>query len=220
MLKGKVAIVTGSTSGIGLGIARTLAAQGADLILNGFGDAGEIEALRSGLAREHNVRVAYDGADMSDGTAVRGLIAATVQKLGRLDILVNNAGIQFTAPVTGSAPAGSARPWSKSRLPPWPHPERSAKRMLSKSCWTRSSPRALSSPRSSLAAPSPSCARPLPIRLPARRLPWMAAGPRSNCKAGGDAFRAGRSKRSLNASNARWRKRYSKLQPTVSGYFE
>ena len=99
MLKGKVAIVTGSTSGIGLGIARTLAAQGADLILNGFGDAGEIEALRSGLAREHNVRVAYDGADMSDGTAVRGLIAATVQKLGRLDILVNNAGIQFTAPV-------------------------------------------------------------------------------------------------------------------------
>ena len=99
MLKGKVAIVTGSTSGIGLGIARVLTGQGADIVLNGFGDAGEIEAIRSGIEREHGVRAVYDGADMSKGDAVRGLVAATVERLGRVDILVNNAGIQFTAPV-------------------------------------------------------------------------------------------------------------------------
>jgi 3-hydroxybutyrate dehydrogenase len=99
MLKGKVAIVTGSTSGIGLGIATELAKLGADLVLNGLGDAGEIETIRSGIEREHRVRVVYDGADVSKGEAVRGLIAATVEKFGRLDILVNNAGIQFTAPV-------------------------------------------------------------------------------------------------------------------------
>lgn len=99
MLKGKVAIVTGSTSGIGLGIARELAKRGADLVLNGFGDGDEIETIRSSIAREHNVRVVHDGADMSNGDAVRGLIAAAVEKFGRLDILVNNAGIQFTAPV-------------------------------------------------------------------------------------------------------------------------
>jgi 3-hydroxybutyrate dehydrogenase len=99
MLKGKVAIVTGSTSGIGLGIAKTLAGQGADIVLNGFGDAGEIEAIRSGIEREHRVRVVHDPADMSKGEAVRALIGATVEQLGRVDILVNNAGIQFTAPV-------------------------------------------------------------------------------------------------------------------------
>ncbi|SDI08567.1 3-hydroxybutyrate dehydrogenase [Bradyrhizobium sp. Rc2d] len=99
MLKDKVAIVTGSTSGIGLGIARELARLGADLVLNGFGDAGEIEAIRKGIERDHGVRAVYDGADMSKGDAVRGLIAATIEKFGRLDILVNNAGIQFTAPV-------------------------------------------------------------------------------------------------------------------------
>jgi len=99
MLKGKVAIVTGSTSGIGLGIAKELAGLGADLVLNGLGDAGEIEAIRSGIEREHGVRVVYDSADMSKEQAVRGLIARTVEKFGRLDILVNNAGIQFTAPV-------------------------------------------------------------------------------------------------------------------------
>ncbi len=99
MLKGKVAIVTGSTSGIGLGIARVLAGQGADIVLNGFGDAGEIGAIRSDIERAHGVRAVYDGADMSKGDAVRGLVAATVEKLGRIDILVNNAGIQFTAPV-------------------------------------------------------------------------------------------------------------------------
>lgn len=99
MLKGKVAVVTGSTSGIGLGIARALAGQGADIMLNGFGKPDEIEAVRSGIASEHSVRVLYDGADMSEGEAVRGLVATTVQKLGRIDILVNNAGIQFIAAV-------------------------------------------------------------------------------------------------------------------------
>ena len=99
MLKGKVAIVTGSTSGIGLGIAKTLAGHGAAVVLNGFGDPREIEAIRSGIERAHDVRVAYDGADMSKGDAVRGLVGRTVERFGRVDILVNNAGIQFTAPV-------------------------------------------------------------------------------------------------------------------------
>jgi 3-hydroxybutyrate dehydrogenase len=99
MLKDKVAIITGSTSGIGLGIARELARLGADLVLNGFGDLGEIETIRKGIECEHGVRAIYDSADMSKPDAVRGLIAATVEKFGRLDILVNNAGIQFTAPV-------------------------------------------------------------------------------------------------------------------------
>jgi 3-hydroxybutyrate dehydrogenase len=99
MLKGKVAIVTGSTSGIGLGIAKELAKLGVDIVLNGLGDAGEIDKIRSGIERDCGVRVTYDGADMSKGEAVRGLIEATIEKFGRLDILVNNAGIQFTAPV-------------------------------------------------------------------------------------------------------------------------
>ncbi|MDN4999283.1 3-hydroxybutyrate dehydrogenase [Bradyrhizobium sp. GCM10027634] len=99
MLKNKVAIVTGSTSGIGLGIARELARQGADLVLNGFGDAGEIESIRKGIERDHGVRVVYNAADMSGAEAVKGLIDTTVREFGHLDILVNNAGIQFTAPV-------------------------------------------------------------------------------------------------------------------------
>ncbi|MVW73583.1 3-hydroxybutyrate dehydrogenase [Bordetella sp. 15P40C-2] len=97
MLKGKVAVVTGSTSGIGLGIARAFAQQGADIVLNGFGDAAQIETLRADLAQEFGVTVLYDGADLSRGEAVRQLIANTVQSLGRIDILVNNAGIQHTA---------------------------------------------------------------------------------------------------------------------------
>jgi len=97
MLKGKVAIVTGSTSGIGLGIATAFAQQGADIVLNGFGDAAEIEKLRADLASQFGVNVLYDGADLSKGEAVRQLVANTVQSLGRIDILVNNAGIQHTA---------------------------------------------------------------------------------------------------------------------------
>ncbi|MGQ9370729.1 3-hydroxybutyrate dehydrogenase [Azospirillum sp. ST 5-10] len=99
MLKGKVAIVTGSTSGIGLGIARALAGEGADIVLNGFGDPREIAALRDWIERAHGVRVVHDAADVSKGTAVRDLVATAVETLGRVDILVNNAGIQFTAPV-------------------------------------------------------------------------------------------------------------------------
>lgn len=97
MLKGKVALVTGSTSGIGLGIATAFAQQGADIVLNGFGDAAEIEKLRAELADKHGVKVIYDGADLSKGSAVRELVESTVRQLGRIDILVNNAGIQHTA---------------------------------------------------------------------------------------------------------------------------
>ncbi|CAB3869894.1 3-hydroxybutyrate dehydrogenase [Achromobacter mucicolens] len=97
MLKGKVALVTGSTSGIGLGIATAFAQQGADIVLNGFGDAADIEKLRSELASKHGVKVIYDGADLSKEAAVRELVENTVRQLGRIDILVNNAGIQHTA---------------------------------------------------------------------------------------------------------------------------
>ena len=98
-LKGKVALVTGSTSGIGLGIARALAAQGADLMLNGFGDAGAIEKLRADLAAEFANRVLYSGADMSKPEQIAAMVTEAEAKLGAVDILVNNAGIQFVANV-------------------------------------------------------------------------------------------------------------------------
>jgi 3-hydroxybutyrate dehydrogenase len=98
-LKGKVAVVTGSTSGIGLGIATALAEQGADLMLNGFGPPPEIDALQATLQKNHGVRVGYSNADMSDPAAVAGMIEQATRELGRTDIVVNNAGIQFTAPV-------------------------------------------------------------------------------------------------------------------------
>jgi 3-hydroxybutyrate dehydrogenase len=98
-LEGKSALVTGSTSGIGLGIARALGAQGASVMLNGFGDAREIERLRAGLASELGIRVAFDGADISQPGKVRDMVAAASRELGGVDILVNNAGIQHTAPV-------------------------------------------------------------------------------------------------------------------------
>jgi 3-hydroxybutyrate dehydrogenase len=93
MPKGKTAVVTGSTSGIGLGIARALAADGSDIMLNGFGDAGEIRKIQESIAGEFGVRVGYNGADM------KSLIDQTLSEFGQIDILVNNAGIQFTAPV-------------------------------------------------------------------------------------------------------------------------
>jgi len=98
-LKGKVALVTGSTSGIGLGIARALGAEGADLMLNGFGDAAKIEAERAGLAKEFGVRVGYSAADISKPAEIAAMVAETQKSLGSLDILVNNAGIQFVADV-------------------------------------------------------------------------------------------------------------------------
>jgi 3-hydroxybutyrate dehydrogenase len=99
MLQGKIAIVTGSTSGIGLGIARALAAEQADILLNGFGDPVEIKKLQTSLAAEFGVRIAYSAADMSKSQDVAAMVAQATSELGRVDILVNNAGIQFTAPV-------------------------------------------------------------------------------------------------------------------------
>ncbi|HYD71347.1 3-hydroxybutyrate dehydrogenase [Azospirillum sp.] len=99
MLKGKVAVVTGSTSGIGLGIARALAGQGANVVLNGFGDAGEIERLRSGLEAEFGVRAAYHGADLSKAEEIEALVAHAESTLGPVDVLVNNAGIQHVASI-------------------------------------------------------------------------------------------------------------------------
>jgi 3-hydroxybutyrate dehydrogenase len=99
MLKGKVAIVTGSTSGIGLGIAEAFAAAGADIVLNGFGDADEIERLRAGIAGQHGVKVSYSAADMMKSDAVVAMVEGATREHGRVDILVNNAGIQHVAPV-------------------------------------------------------------------------------------------------------------------------
>ena len=99
MLKGKAAVVTGSTSGIGLGIATALAADGAAIMLNGFGDAAEIERIRRGLADKHAVKVGYSGADMSKPPQIREMIAQAQKELGSVDILVNNAGIQYVAPI-------------------------------------------------------------------------------------------------------------------------
>ena len=99
MLKGKAAIITGSTSGIGLGIARALAEEGANIMLNGFGDSAAIEKLKSDLAGEFNVKIAFSGADMSKPAEVAGMVEQATRELGRVDILVNNAGIQHTAPI-------------------------------------------------------------------------------------------------------------------------
>ena len=104
MLKGKVAVVTGSTSGIGLGIARSLARNGADLLLNGFGDKTEIDRLKVALADEFGVKVYYSPADMSKPNEVAIMIQYATTALGRVDILVNNAGIQHTAPIESFPP--------------------------------------------------------------------------------------------------------------------
>jgi 3-hydroxybutyrate dehydrogenase len=99
MLRGKTAIVTGSSSGIGLGIATTLAAEGCNVMLNGFGDREGIERLRTGLAEKHGVRVGYSAADMARPVEIRNLVAETVREFGGVDVLVNNAGIQHVAKV-------------------------------------------------------------------------------------------------------------------------
>jgi len=99
MLNGRTALVTGSTSGIGRGIASALAAHGANVVLNGFGDAAEIESLRAKLAADHGVTVAYDGADLTREDAIEAMMAKAQTAVGAIDILVNNAGIQFVAPI-------------------------------------------------------------------------------------------------------------------------
>lgn len=98
-LKGKVALVTGSTSGIGLGIARAMAQQGADLVLNGFGDAAEIENLRKKLADEFKIKAIYSAADMSKPDDIYAMVKKAQSELGSLDVLVNNAGIQHVASI-------------------------------------------------------------------------------------------------------------------------
>jgi 3-hydroxybutyrate dehydrogenase len=99
MLKQKSAIVTGSTSGIGLGIARGLAEQGADVLLNGFGQADEIEFTRAEMQRRYGVKVRYSAADMSKPDEIRAMAELARAEFGKVDVVVNNAGIQHVAPI-------------------------------------------------------------------------------------------------------------------------
>ena len=103
-LEGKVAIVTGSTSGIGLGIARGLAASGASIMLNGFGSTAEIEKVVDELEMSCAVPVAYSGADMSSPSSIENMVAMAQKRWDRVDILVNNAGIQHVAPLESFPP--------------------------------------------------------------------------------------------------------------------
>lgn len=98
-LAGKHALITGSTSGIGLGIAQRLAAAGASITVNGFGEASQIDALCKDLSTTHGVKVVFDGSDMTQVKAIETMISRAETEFGRLDILVNNAGIQHTAPI-------------------------------------------------------------------------------------------------------------------------
>lgn len=98
-LKDKVAVVTGSTSGIGQGIARALAAQGVHIVLNGMGDAAQIEKDRAQIEKDHGVKAVFHGADLTKPDQIEDLINTAETTFGRLDILVNNAGIQHVAPI-------------------------------------------------------------------------------------------------------------------------
>jgi 3-hydroxybutyrate dehydrogenase len=99
MPKGKTAIITGSTSGIGLGIARALAGAGCNVMLNGFGEPSAIERERTQIAKEFGVRAAFNPADLAKPTEINHMVEATIGEFGQVDIVVNNAGIQHTAPV-------------------------------------------------------------------------------------------------------------------------
>ena len=99
MFKGLTALVTGSTSGIGLGIATAFAARGANVVLNGFGERSEIESIRVGLESQYQVRVRYDGGDLTQVPAIESMVGNVIEEFGAIDILVNNAGIQFVSPI-------------------------------------------------------------------------------------------------------------------------
>ena len=99
MLKGKSALVTGSTSGIGLAIARAMAAQGANVTINGFGDKAAIEKERSGIEKEFAVKAVYSPADMTKPAEIADMVKTAEKTFGSLDVLVNNAGIQFVSPI-------------------------------------------------------------------------------------------------------------------------
>jgi 3-hydroxybutyrate dehydrogenase len=99
MLNGKAAVITGSTSGIGLATARALAREGANVMLNGFGEAGEIEKTRAGVEKEFKVKALYDAADMTKPAEIAAMIKAAEKAFGAVDILVANAGIQHVAPI-------------------------------------------------------------------------------------------------------------------------
>lgn len=98
-LKGKTALITGSTSGIGLGIAKCMARAGLNVVLNGFGDTDKIEAARTAIEEECNLTALYHGADMTKPDEIEDLFATAKDKLGGVDILVNNAGIQHVSPI-------------------------------------------------------------------------------------------------------------------------
>ena len=98
-LKGRAAVVTGSTSGIGQALADALASAGVDVLLNGFGDAATIERERAQMAERHGVRVLSPPADMTKPAEIADMIATANREFGRLDILVNNAGVQFVSPI-------------------------------------------------------------------------------------------------------------------------
>src|SRR5215472_14504161 len=104
VLAGKVSLVTGSTSGIGLGIARALAAAGSEIVLNGFGKPDQVADVQAKIASDFKVRVSFSPADMSKPPAIREMIEQTLQMFGRIDVLVNNAGIQHVAPLQDFPP--------------------------------------------------------------------------------------------------------------------